>query len=901
MQSSQKSKFSVFSQSSWRTSKQTFSAALLLFLLNACGGGGGGSESAGSSAPLISGSQSSSQPITPPVSSIPTSPVSVSSAVVTEGAPWSDPTTWGGQMPPSGASIIIPKGKTVVLDRTVEVANLEINGVLAFAAKDIELRAANILVNGGMLQIGTEESPFANKAMVTLTGNPADQNASLNDCGIKYLCVKGGGKLELHGSSRDAVSWTKINGTLQAGATSMQLVSPVRWTAGSELALAPTGYDNGQHERLTVTSISADGLNISFTPALKYEHFGVVQTIEGKAIDQRAEVGLLTRNIIVRSDPNTVKPFSTLGKQANLYLPSELAADPKDRFGGHVMVMDGVAHIEGVTFKDLGQATHLGRYAFHWHKTGEGNGQYIKNSTVDSSYTRGIVAHDTNNVLVERNVVYNSISHNFIFSESGSESGNVFKGNFALGTYQFPDKHRISVRAATSSNDFDARRAQDENRPSQYWGLGHNNILLDNVAAGGEGQGFFFAGGNQSELSKFQFIGNVAHSAFSGTGGNDLYPPDSRGHGLFVTAAEGTPMNPKAFLSYKNSMSGAWLESPLVTLSDAILADNNAGVIAFQGRLENSLIVGQSANTNGTPSTIQSQLSGGIHLGPGDQGAPKIAKVSNVTFVNQRDAAIVAADHFIPVSGYTEKIKLVNTKPLQLRGAIPGGTMGGFVDRDGSLSGTGQPSLILGSRSLQADATCTLKTEWSVYICPASHINRVMMFQIADAWIPGSTLARREMWNIGASRDDGVNGKMYIEGISGGRPALVLKSHHYDLDFSEIGNPGTNPGPYAKAKIMWSDNSYAGLPEDANNWITVSIPVESAQAWAYPLELKQVGNERNVQFPVYDKPLKLVASRADLANSVGSAWWFDASAKKAYVKVTSGSGPVYVCETQDCK
>ena len=822
-------------------------------------------------------------------------------ALTVMGPKWSDPTTWGGQLPPTGASIVIPKGKTVVLDRAVEVANLEINGTLIFDAVNVELRAGTILVNGGLLQIGTESLPFAQRATITLTGTPADQNASVNGCGLKHLCVKGGGKLDLHGTSRNDVSWTKINGTLMPRATTMQLVDPVRWAVGSELALAPSGYDNGQHERLTVTAVSADGLRVSFLPELKYEHFGVVQTIEGRAVDQRAEVALLTRNIVVRSDPSTVRPFSTRGKEVNYNLASELAADPKDRFGGHVMVMDGFARVEGVSFKDLGQATHLGRYAFHWHKTGEGSGQYIKNSSVDGSYTRGIVVHDTNNALVERNVVYNSISHNFIFSESGSETGNVFRGNFGLGTYSFPLKHRIFVRPSNSANDaVDALRSQDENRPSNYWGLNSNNIFIDNVAAGGEGQGFFFAGANQSDLSKFQFTGNVAHSIFSGTGGNDLYPPETRGHGFFVAGGASAKMNPKSFLAYKNSTSAAWLESGSVTLSDSILADNNAGVIAINGRIENSLIIGQSANTNGQPTSLGSGLSGGIHLGPADQAGPKIAKVSNVTFVNQRDGAFTSPDHLLPLTGYAEKIRLVNTQPVYLRGAANVGTMGGFRDLDGSLSGTGQPSVLLGKNPLQADASCTLRQDWSAYICPSNFTNRLVVLQIADAWIPGSPLSRREYWNIGAKRDDGFAGKMYIEGISGGRPAVVLKSRHYDLDFSEIGNTGTNPGPYAKAKIMWVDNSQAALPEDSSNWVTLSFVVDSGQAWIYPLELKPYGTERAMQFPKYDAPVAMVSSRAALASSSTNAWWFDATTKKVYVKVTVGSGPMYVCETQSC-
>jgi G8 domain len=501
------------------------SVGVLIVALTACQGDGSSSTNAGGTTP--------------------------STAIAGPATGWSDPVTWGGHVPDPGANVVIPKGKTVVLDGNASVKNLEVEGTLRFDdSKDLELRAESVMVMGGEFRIGSETTPFTHRATLTLSGNPSDQNASVMGCGLKFLCVMGGGTLELHGQRRDAVSWTKLAQTLEAGATEMNLLEPVRWQAGDTVVLAPTGYDNGQHERVTVGSVSADGKLVSFTPAAKYQHWGQLQTYADQTVDERGEVALLSRNIVIRSAPETIERFSTTGRQATLNSEFERNADPKRRFGGHVMVMDGQAHVEGVEFRDLGQETRLGRYAFHWHLTGEGKGQYIKNSSVTDSFTRGIVVHGTNNTLVEGNVVYNSVSHNFIFAEAGTESGNQFRRNFALGTYQFPIEHRIIVRTGPGDNIDDLGRVQDENRPSNYWGVNHNNSLVGNVAAGGEGEGFFFAGGNQSDLSKFDFRGNVAHSIFSTTGGADLYPPLSRGHCLFIGGGQGI-LTLRDFTAYK--------------------------------------------------------------------------------------------------------------------------------------------------------------------------------------------------------------------------------------------------------------------------------------------------------------------------------------------------------------
>ena len=62
-------------------------------------------------------------------------------------------------------------------------------------------------------------------------------------------------------------------------------------------------YRHSQRENKvrTIAAVSADGLTLTLTEPLKYSHLSVSVTLpDGTVFEGRAEVGLLTRNILVR-------------------------------------------------------------------------------------------------------------------------------------------------------------------------------------------------------------------------------------------------------------------------------------------------------------------------------------------------------------------------------------------------------------------------------------------------------------------------------------------------------------------------------------------------------------------------------------------------------------------------
>src|SRR5579862_2736359 len=305
---------------------------------------------------------------------------------------WSNPATWPDhKVPGAGDAVTIEKGKDVLLDVSPPpLGGLQIKGKLSFSDKaDIVLTTESILVRGE-LEIGTEPKPHTRKATITLTNNTPG-----NDRGI----VIAGGTLNLHGDRTN--SWTKLAGTAQAGSDRIEVLNARGWRKGDVIVLASTDFDSTQAEKRTIAGIHGNAITLD--QPLKYMHFGKITF----GVDERGEVGLLTRNILIQASPDAERTY----------------------FGGHIMAMTGSKmYVSGVELNRMGQNMHLARYPIHFHILGEGQGQYIENSSIHDTYSRCVTVHGTNNVRVENNVTYNTVGHCF-FLEDAVETGNQFVHN----------------------------------------------------------------------------------------------------------------------------------------------------------------------------------------------------------------------------------------------------------------------------------------------------------------------------------------------------------------------------------------------------------------------------------------------------------------------------------------
>jgi hypothetical protein len=97
-------------------------------------------------------------------------------------------------------------------------------------------------------------------------------------------------------------TWTRLSATAEAGATSISVYGEPDWNVGDHIVIAGTNWhDNYDHEERVIASIS--GSTITLTEALQYQHISIAPTFGGVEMPMRAEVGLLTRNVVFRGDP----------------------------------------------------------------------------------------------------------------------------------------------------------------------------------------------------------------------------------------------------------------------------------------------------------------------------------------------------------------------------------------------------------------------------------------------------------------------------------------------------------------------------------------------------------------------------------------------------------------------
>ena len=259
---------------------------------------------------------------------------------------------------------------------------------------------------GGELDIGSEAKLQTRKATITLTDTVPDENINtMGDRGIMLLK----GTLSLHGDRKNA--WTRLAATAKAGSSKIQVLNASGWRKGDVIVLASTDFDSTQAEKRTIAAIA--GNVITLDQPLKYMHFGKITF----GVDERGEVGLLTRNILIQASDDAERSY----------------------FGGHIMAEAGAKmYVSGVELTRMGQNMHLARYPIHWHIDGEGQGQYIENSSIHDTYSRCVTVHGTNNLRIQNNVTYNTVGHCY-FMEDAVETGNQFIHNLGMMTKCHPD------------------------------------------------------------------------------------------------------------------------------------------------------------------------------------------------------------------------------------------------------------------------------------------------------------------------------------------------------------------------------------------------------------------------------------------------------------------------------
>jgi hypothetical protein len=370
----------------------------------------------------------------------------------------------------------------LVSDAAINTVAIQAGGALVFRT-DISTRltTVNLLVmQGGTLQVGTTTNPVAAsaKAEIVFADQPFDLVQDPAQYGHGLIAL---GNVTMCGANKGD-TFVRLAAEPLAGATTLTLSTPeTGWQVGDRLVLPDTRQLLGverwaayvpQWELATIQSISADGLTITLTSPLQFDHFGARNP--SGSLDFLPHVGNLTRNVVVHSQSATgTRGYAMFTQRANVDIRYT-------QFAGLGRTTNAVE--DDTTFDSSGAVTHVGtnemdRFPVYFRHvmgstTTPANGYQFTFS--DNSvfcplnpmpFRWGLTLDDSDYGLVSDNVVYNWAGAGIV-GESGSESYNVIQHNFVVG-----------IRGDQNPRNNDGRDG------SAFWFVGFNNYFRDNVAS----------------------------------------------------------------------------------------------------------------------------------------------------------------------------------------------------------------------------------------------------------------------------------------------------------------------------------------------------------------------------------------------------------------------------------
>jgi hypothetical protein len=392
---------------------------------------------------------------------------------------WSALNTWLNDQPPvAGDFVTIPEDQTILLDESPpRLSVLLVLGALVFDRKNINLDASYILVQGGLMEIGTEDEPFEQQVTITLHGDRR-KSVELPFIGAKVLAVadRGGftthgmgrgvdvplsqrGVLDIHGKTR-LRTWTKVAMTAPKGTKRIVTSEPTDFAPGEKIVVT------APHQEVTVDQ-RIDNMTFTIVEPLEQTHVSEEWRTDGHEIDMRFEVALLSRNIIIQGAGGPRGDGTpTLEDDGEVASTSQL-------FGVHTGAFHGGHYrVENTELRHCGQSGVLGRYCMHLHVCGD-NGPpntYIKSNSIHHSFQRATTIHGTHHSLVQNNVAYHVMGHTY-FVEDGDEMYNTFDSNIGI----FTRPHHMMLKSDKEPATFWTAI------PTNYW---RNNIATDSSARG---------------------------------------------------------------------------------------------------------------------------------------------------------------------------------------------------------------------------------------------------------------------------------------------------------------------------------------------------------------------------------------------------------------------------------
>ena len=225
-------------------------------------------------------------------------------------------TSWTatGNVPPvAGEDVVVEAGWNMIYDLEGDSPIFQIvtiNGRLSFKQESgftaaQNLRCKQLFIRAGELLIGSEATPFATKATITLFGEYAERSTAYSSsiyAGNKLIANLG--KVHLYGTvpSNEIV---RLLAPAAIAATTITVDTGLTWVAGDNIFLAATSYKRDASDYATISAYDSVTGVITLTAGLTHYHFGKATTTAAdynNAFDIRGEVVLLTRNVRIVGD-----------------------------------------------------------------------------------------------------------------------------------------------------------------------------------------------------------------------------------------------------------------------------------------------------------------------------------------------------------------------------------------------------------------------------------------------------------------------------------------------------------------------------------------------------------------------------------------------------------------------
>lgn len=411
------------------------------------------------------------------------------------------------------------------------------------------------------------------------------------------------------------------------------------WRPGDRIVVASTDYSMHQAEEFTLLpcpDCTKNQVRIQGKP--QYTHVGEI--LDG--IDMRAEVAVLSRNILIRGE-----------MEPSCYGDNSCQFFSYDSFGGHIKILKNFTsvHLSQVELTHMGQQVR-GSHPVNFHLCGDvderggySDPTYLQSLSIHHCFSRCVTVHATNGLLIRDTVGYDTLGHCF-FLEDGIEQRNVFFHNLGLltkpGTILPTDRNETmctSIRGKVFGS-YVPVPATECKAVSTFWIANPNNHLISNAAAGSQDAGIWYVFHSastgdsyglvpetKSELTPLgTFYNNRVHSNFKaglfidrGVKTTEASAADPReylcldNNARFRPHKDADPNQPRVaavidtLVSFKNNDLGAWIRGGDIIIQNSGFSDNGVGLsFASDGsypkdegssqEVRESLFVGESRN-----------------------------------------------------------------------------------------------------------------------------------------------------------------------------------------------------------------------------------------------------------------------------------------------------------------